>query len=556
MSVSKYYKMNEEYLLSKAEKEAVKTKRVAAYCRVSTDSDDQASSLENQQEFFKKEINNNPNWVLYDIFTDEGKSGTNTKNRKAFNRMIECARNGEIDLIITKDISRFARNVMDCLTFTQELYDLGVEVRFLTQNISTFDSAYKIIFLILSAFAQEESRNTSMRVRFGQGQRMEEGVTFGRSLLGYDVKDGKITVNEEEAKIVRRIFEKALEGKGSHVIARELMEEGFFPKESKRWSSATVLRVLQNEKYCGDLVQGKTYTPDYLTHKRAVNHGESKFYIIENHHEPIISKEVFDKVNEMLNERSKSQRGKSKYSNRYVFSGKIKCSACGSSYVSRIRERKDDSPYKDWRCSEAVNHGKPKIDQSGNQVGCSLNAVRDEDAAHLMYLTLKSLKANEKKIKSSVLKTVKSVIAETSEESTLKQLKAELEKQSEKGNKLLDIYMSNTITKEEYLNRKSEIDLTVSRINEEIQRINSREKIRQSQDKLMSDIENAIDEILNGVEKEDEFYREILDKMVVIDKDTMDVYLKFVPEKWRYVLANAAKDKYDVVFSDTELPPI
>ncbi|MCM1054365.1 MAG: recombinase family protein [Bacteroides sp.] len=551
MYTEKYESLKKEYEVLKLKK----IKKVAAYCRVSTDSDEQSGSLENQRLYFQDYITKHENWELYEIFAEEGKSGTSTKNRTEFNRMISCAYKGEIDVIITKEISRFARNVLDSIKYTRELRAIGVEVIFLNDNINTINPKDEFILTLRGSIAQSESAATSERVKWGQKIQMKKGVVFGGSLLGYDVKDGKISVNKEGAEIVKRIFEKCVnEGKGTHVIARELMEEGFFPQKTKYWTNIAVLRILRNEKYCGDLVQGKTYTPDFLTHEKKKNRGESEIVIIKDHHEPIVSREVFERANKILDERSDSQTGKSKHSNRYAFSGKIKCGVCGSSYVSRIRKRKDGTSYKDWRCGNAVNHGKPKIDQFGNQVGCSLNAVRDEDAAHLMYLTLKSLKANNKKIKNSVLKTVKSVIAETSGDPSLRKLEKELEKQTEKGEKLLDIYMNDIITREEYLKKKNEIDLSAEKIKEDIQGIRSREKMQENQDKLFSDIEKAVDEVLNGVRYDDWFYRSILDKMVVVDKDTVDVYLNFLPENWRYVIADAAKDKYEVVFSDTDVP--
>lgn len=405
MSIEKYENMNRELAISTAKAEKNKIRRVAAYCRVSTESEEQANSLENQKQYFEKLINENPDWTLYEIFSDEGKSGTNTENRPEFKRMLDCARNGEIDLIVTKEISRFARNLIDCLQYTQELFNLGVEVRFITQGLSTFDHSYTIVFTLLSAFAQEESRTTSERVKFGQRQQMKKGVVFGGSMLGFDVNNGEITINEEGAEIVKLIFHKFVnENKGTHVIARELEEEGIAPISKKPWSNTAILRILKNEKYCGDLVQGKTYTPDYLTHKKKYNKGESEFFIVKDHHEPIVSKEIFDKANEILDSRALSQEGKAKHSNRYAFSGKIKCGVCGSSYVSRFKTRKDGTKYKAWRCRENMLHGTPHIDKLGNELGCYCNSIRDEDAMHIMQLTVKNLDINKTSVKKKSLK--------------------------------------------------------------------------------------------------------------------------------------------------------
>ena len=263
MSIDKYETLNQERKIQNVKK------RVAAYCRVSTDNDDQANSFESQQRYFRQYIERNPDWELYAIFADEGISGTNTKKRKEFNRMIACAKNGDFDLIITKEISRFARNTLDSIFYTRDLKKHGVGVIFLNDNINTLDGDAELRLAIMSSIAQEESRKTSERVKWGQKRQMEQGVVFGRSMLGYDVKDGKMTINEDGAKIVRLIFRKFVdEGKGTHVIARELREEGINPMRVKEWSNTVILRVIRNEKYCGDLVQKKTFTPDFLSHEK------------------------------------------------------------------------------------------------------------------------------------------------------------------------------------------------------------------------------------------------------------------------------------------------
>ena len=280
----------------------MKTVRVAAYCRVSTDKEDQANSFENQQRYFLACIQRNPDWVLQNIYADEGISGTSTKKRKQFNAMIAAARAGELDLILTKEVSRFARNTLDTLAYTRELSRRGVGVLFLIDNIDTRQQDGELRLTIMSSIAQEESRKTSQRVKWGQARRMEQGLVFGGSLLGYDVQDGQITVNQEGAEIVRRIFHACLvDHKSTAVIARELREAGIPSSRGMvKWSAATVWKVLKNEKYCGDLVQKKTYTPDYLTHEKKYNRGEEAMIIIRDHHTPIIDRKTWDAVQQEL----------------------------------------------------------------------------------------------------------------------------------------------------------------------------------------------------------------------------------------------------------------
>lgn len=463
MSIDKYETLNQERKIKHTKR------KVAAYCRVSTDNEDQANSFESQQRYFRQYIQRNPDWELYAIFADEGISGTSTKKRKEFNRMIACAKKGDFDLIITKEISRFARNTLDSIFYTRDLKKYGVGVIFLNDNINTLDGDAELRLAIMSSIAQEESRKTSERVKWGQKRRMEQGVVFGRSMLGYDVKDGKMTVNEEGAKIVRLIFHKFVdEGKGTHVIARELREEGFLPCRVKEWQNTVILRIIRNEKYCGDLVQKKTYTPDFLSHEKKRNLGQEEFVILKDHHEPIISRELFDQANRILDAKSFSQEGRAKYSNRYPFSGKIKCGRCGASYVARYKTRKDGSRYKAWRCYEAANHGRPHMDKAGNQVGCSGESIRNEDAIYLLYLVCRELKINRQKVADHLTKTIGSC------------LKTDL------------------------------------------------------QQELMADIKKAINELMNGIRYEDEYYTQILDKMVINDKNHIDVYLKMLPHKWSF----------------------
>ena len=525
-------------LLNQERKMQETKKRVAAYCRVSTDNEDQANSFESQQRYFRQYIERNPDWELYAIFADEGISGTNTKKRKEFNRMIECAKNGDFDLIITKEISRFARNTLDSIFYTRDLKKHGVGVIFLNDNINTLDGDAELRLAIMSSIAQEESRKTSERVKWGQKRQMEQGVVFGRSMLGYDVKDGKMTINEDGAKIVRLIFHKFVdEGKGTHVIARELREEGIEPMRVKEWQNTVILRVIRNEKYCGDLVQKKTYTPDFLSHEKKYNRGQEEFVILKDHHEPIISRELFDKANRILDAKSLSQEGKAKHSNRYPFSGKIKCGRCGASYVARYKTRKDGSRYKAWRCYEAANHGRPHIDKAGNQVGCSGESIRNEDAIYLLYLVCRELKINRQKVVDNLTKTIDAVMRIDLTGTSTNALSEKIEEAKKKRTGLIDLYTSGDIDKTEFTALRAKYDEDIEKLKSTMEGTRQQQTMILKQQELMADIKNAIDELINGIQYEDEYYTQILDKMVINDKNHIDVYLKMLPHKWSFTVA-------------------
>ena len=525
-------------LLNQERKMQETKKRVAAYCRVSTDNEDQAHSFESQRTFFRQYIERNPAWELYAIFADEGISGTNTKKRKEFNRMIERAKNGDFDLIITKEISRFARNTLDSIFYTRDLRKHGVGVIFLNDNINTLDGDAELRLAIMSSIAQEESRKTSERVKWGQKRQMERGVVFGRSMLGYDVKDGKMTINEEGAKIVRLIFHKFVdEGKGTHVIARELREEGILPCRVKEWQNTVILRVIRNEKYCGDLVQKKTYTPDFLSHEKKYNRGQEEFVILKDHHEPIISRELFDKANRILDAKSLSQEGKAKHSNRYPFSGKIKCGRCGASYVARYKTRKDGSRYKAWRCYEAANHGRPHIDKAGNQVGCSGESIRNEDAIYLLYLVCRELKINRLKVVDNLSRTIDAVMRIDLTGTSTSALSEKIEEAKNKRTGLIDLYTSGDIDKTEFTALRAKYDEDIEKLKSMAEGTRQQQTMILKQQELMEDIKNAINELINGIQYEDEYYTQILDKMVINDKNHIDVYLKMLPHKWSFTVA-------------------
>lgn len=449
--------------------------------------------------------------------------------------MIACAKNGDFDLIITKEISRFARNTLDSIFYTRELKKHGIGVIFMNDNINTLDGDSELRLAIMSSIAQEESRKTSERVKWGQKRQMEQGVVFGRSMLGYDVKNGKMYINEEGAKIVRLIFHKFVnEAKGTHVIARELREAGIDPMHAKEWQNTVILRIIRNEKYCGDLVQKKTYTPDFLSHEKKYNRGQEEFVIIKDHHEPIISRELFERANRILDAKSLSQEGKAKYSNRYPFSGKIKCGKCGASYVARYKTRKDGSRYKAWRCFEGVKHGSPHVDNTGNQVGCSGTSIRNEEAIHIMYLVCKQLKIDRKQISNSLIGTINRVILMEMTGADTNALSEKIEAAKKKRTDLIELYTNDDIDHKEFTTLRARYDAEIKSLKSMAESIEKQQSIIVKQKKLMENIKKVIDELMGGIEYEDEFYAQLLDKMVINERENIDVYLSFLPFKWSY----------------------
>ena len=337
-----------------------KKRRVAGYARVSTDNEDQLTSYEAQIDYYTNYIKSRNDWEFAGIYTDEGISGTSTKRREGFRTMIADAKAGKIDLIVTKSVSRFARNTVDSLTIIRELKDMGIEIYFEKENILTLDSKGELLITIMSSIAQEESRSISENVTWGQRKRFADGkVSFAYSqVLGfYKGADGQILVNQEQAKIVKIIFRMFLEGMSPHSIARKLTEMKIkSPAGKEKWSYNTVRRMLSNEKYKGDALLQKEFTVDFLQKKTKKNEGEVPQYYVEGNHEAIISPEVFDLVQAEL-EKRKRKKG-SRYSGISIFSNKIKCGCCGSWFGSKVWHSTDKYKRVVYRCNHKYDSKK------------------------------------------------------------------------------------------------------------------------------------------------------------------------------------------------------
>ena len=326
--------------------------RVAAYCRVSTSQEDQRNSLENQRRYFSEYISRQPDWELVEVYADEGLSGTSS-DRPAFRRMLAAAAEEKIDLILTKEVSRFARNTVDTLAYTRLLRRQGVGIVFIGDQIGEFR------LTIMASVAQEESRKISERVKWGQQRSMERGVVFGcNNIYGFSLRGGELTVNPEQAAVVREVYRRFLmDGKGTYIIARELTAEGIpLPSgKGKSWSSTMVLRLLRGEKYCGDLLQRKSCTPDFLDHRKVKNEGQSPQVYLRDHHEAIVPRGVFEAVQRELDRRQAARKANSRPSARYWCSGKLVCGQCGSRFVPRRGAQADGGLR--WVCGKRVQHG-------------------------------------------------------------------------------------------------------------------------------------------------------------------------------------------------------
>ncbi|WP_449460945.1 recombinase family protein [Streptococcus suis] len=334
---------------------SLKKRRVAGYARVSTDHEDQATSYESQMRYYSEYINGRDDWEFVKMYSDEGISGTNTKSRTGFKAMVEDALNGKIDLVITKSVSRFARNTVDSLTTVRQLKEVGVEIYFEKENIWTLDSKGELLITIMSSLAQEESRSISENVTWGLRKQFAEGkVHFPyTNVLGFKAgEDGAIVVDQDEAKTVRYIFQQALIGKSPYHIAKVLTEQGIpSPSGKSQWNATTIKRMLRNEKYKGDALLQKTYTIDFLTKKKNINRGELPQYYVENNHEAIVDRETFDAVQQVLD-------NKGRKSSTTIFSSKLVCGDCGHFFGSKVWHSTSKYRRVIYQCNEKYNRDK------------------------------------------------------------------------------------------------------------------------------------------------------------------------------------------------------
>lgn len=335
--------------------------RVAAYCRVSTDSDEQATSYDAQVEHYSNFIQKNEEWEFAGIFADDGISGTNTKKREEFNRMIEECMTGSIDMIITKSISRFARNTLDCLRYIRQLKEKNIPVFFEKENINTMDSKGEVLLTIMASLAQQESESLSKNVKMGMQFRFQKGevqVNHNR-FMGYTKdEDGHLIIEPAEAEIVKRIYREYLQGASLKQIGDGLMADGILTGAGKpKWRPESVKKILKNEKYIGDALLQKTYTVDVLTKKRD---GIVPQYYVENSHEAIIPRDLYMQVQEEMLRRSNlhsgANRKKRVYSSKYALSSILYCSKCGDIY-RRIAWNNHGKRSMVWRCVNRVEHG-------------------------------------------------------------------------------------------------------------------------------------------------------------------------------------------------------
>lgn len=442
--------------------------RVAPYARVSTDSEEQLNSYKSQVAYYTELVNKRSDWVLVDMYADEAITGTQVTKREDFQRMINDCMDGKIDMVITKSISRFARNTLDTLKYVRMLKEKSVAVFFEDENINTLTMDGELLLVILSSVAQQEVENISANVKKGLKMKMKRGELVGfQSCLGYDYDPStkKISINQEEAELVRYIFQRYVDGMGAYVIAKELTEAGRKTKNGRiEWQDTSILGIIKNEKYKGDLLQGKTFTVDPISKRRLENYGEEDQFYVKNHHEPIVSEEVFERAQAILHRRGENRRrgmkGKrDKYSRKFAFSSMLECAFCKSNFSRRRWHSGTPHEKTVWQCVTSTKKGKKLCPHSKG-----LDEKMIEDAFVESY---KLVCRNHTDIIDELIKRMESVFSDQNSQRRLNKLIGDIQALEQKRCKLIDLCLDEKIDQATYEQKYAELDTSLTALLEE-----------------------------------------------------------------------------------------
>ena len=508
-------------------------KRVAAYVRVSTNGEEQLQSFNSQKEYYQDKISANKEWALVGIYADEGITGTKTNKRDEFLRMIDDCMNGLVDIVITKSVSRFSRNLVDVLSYTRMLKAKGVTVIFEKENIDTSTMESEMQLSLISALAQNEVESLSQNVSLGVQMKMSRGEQMGfNGCLGYDYhpEDKSISINEQEADTVRMIYDLYVQGYGAYTIAKELTRLGKVNKKGKvKWTDSGIRGILKNEKYKGDLLMGKTYTVDPISKRRLDNRGESNKYYTRNHHEPIVSEEIWNKAQEIRESRyhtneNVSDAARTKFARKYAFSSMCQCGFCGTNLTRRSHHQDTQHKKPVWKCRTAANKG---IEN------CPHSKAIDEVIIENAFLEMFQLLAeNFDDVLESVLSSLEDTISKDDSTEKQKRVEKEISALEKKRKKLTDMYLDDKISKEAYDDKYSELNHKLEKCEEE-RLLFSENALSQ---KNIANRMKTIREKLKNAEICDEFdrlvFESIVEKVIVgenAEDGTIDPYkLTFV----------------------------
>jgi len=502
--------------------------RVTFYARVSTDKDEQINSLENQVQYYTELIQSKPNWTYIEGYIDEGISGTSTKKRDSFLRMIEDAKGGRFDFIITKEISRFSRSTLDSIKYTQELLEHDVGVLFQNDNINTLDSDSEFRLVVMAGVAQDEVRKLSERLKFGFRQAIKNGHVLGNDKLwGYDKKDCVLTINEAEAQVVRRIFDLyANQQMGIRRISQKLLDEGFTSRKGNAFNVLTIRHILCNPKYKGWYCANKSQTVDYRS-KRKIFLDESEWVMYPDPSVPaIVSEELWDRANALYKRRSQqmmSHQSGAEFHNRYPYSGKIICEEHGTSFHRQVlKSARGDREV--WQCRVYRNRGR---------AACSAPQLYTTELDRIMAGIFNQLARNKQAIIDAVLAVLQAVPDEHDYTQDLRRIKEDLSAIHAKKDRLLEMSIEGVVSMAEFKQRNDGFNEQVRVLEEKRTALQAEAEKGRRTEAQLEEIRSALEEELsfrNGVNSP--LVTTILDKIVVKKGSTrevlqLDIFPKF-----------------------------
>jgi DNA invertase Pin-like site-specific DNA recombinase len=461
--------------------------RVTFYARVSSSTEEQHNSLKNQIAYFKEFISKQPNWTFVDGYIDHGISGLDTKHREQFNNMIEDGTHGKFDLILTKEISRFARSTIDSIFYTSELLKHGVGVLFQNDNINTLYSDSELRLTIMSSIAQEESRKLSDRVKWGHKRAINSGRVLGNERIwGYYKEDGKLTINEEEATMVRLIFDLYAGGKGIRLVTDELNRLGYVNHNGKPFSFSTIRGILGNIKYKGYYCGNKVTTVDFRTkEKKHLDRADWITYKDIEGVPPIVSEETWDTANQILSQRSQkmSAKDKTSYQNKFLYSGKIICNEHNVSYWHNVFKY-DDCEKEIWQCKKYRKHGK---------AACSSPAIYTHELNEILRNILHELFSNKTTYMTKIMAVYEKIIDGINYDNDIKQALGKIEQVKKKKEKLLDLSLNDMISNLEFKNRNDEYNLQIKDFEDQIEKYNKLNLSKYNNKDKLIQLKNALD---------------------------------------------------------------
>lgn len=488
--------------------------RVAAYCRVSTDDEDQLKSYNSMVRHYTDYIKNNKQWIFAGVYADRAVTGTKVDKREEFQKLIQDCLGCKIDMVIAKSIPRFARNTLDTLKYVRMLRERNIAVYFEVEKINTLKDG-EFLMTILSSVAQQEVENTSAYVKKGLKMKMRRGELVGfQGCLGYDydIASKSISINKEGAEVVRYIFERYTEGAGSLIIARELNEQGIRTIRGNPWTTSSVMGIIHNEKYKGDLLLGKTFTVDPISKRRLENLGEEDRFYIKEHHEPIVSAEIFNRAQEIRGRRNGNKKSavpgkREKFSRQYAFSCMLECGFCGANLSRRSWHSSSKYQKTTWQCVQSTKRGKKYCPDS--------KGISERIIENAFVESYRMLCVDDKEVLEEFFQRVERTLGEASLADEIMKLGKNADTIRCKRKKLLENYLNGIVAQDIYEETDADMEKELSAIKRQLDVLKRRKEEEQSLQKRIEDLKDTLSKSQVFEKFDREVFESVVEKVII-----------------------------------------